>query len=74
LWTAIRSLEESASLARRLAYRARQGNNAKSARHFEARAQEDEDRADLVRRALAGSETMAEHESAALDANVSSDA
>jgi two-component system chemotaxis response regulator CheB len=74
LWTAIRSLEESASLARRLAYRARQGNNLKSARHFDARAQEDEERADLVRRALAGSEAMAEHEAAALNANVSSDA
>jgi two-component system chemotaxis response regulator CheB len=53
LWTAVRSLEESASLARRLAFRARSTNSERTAEHFEARALEDEQRADLVRQALA---------------------
>ena len=52
LWTAVRSLEESASLARRLASRARSNNSERSAEHFELRAREDEQRADLVRQAL----------------------
>ena len=52
LWTAVRSLEESAGLARRMATRARQANNRITTEHFEARAREDEARADLVRQAL----------------------
>jgi two-component system chemotaxis response regulator CheB len=53
LWTALRALEESAALGRRLAHRAHERGSPKTAELFEARAREDEQRADLVRQALA---------------------
>jgi len=52
LWAAIRSLEESASLARRLARDARARGAAATARRFEARELEAAQRADLIRTAL----------------------
>ena len=67
LWTAVRALEESAALARRLAQRARQGKNTMTAQHFEARAREDAERADLVRQALAFSAAPVESRVNALD-------
>jgi two-component system chemotaxis response regulator CheB len=67
LWTAVRALEESASLARRLAHRARTGKRPRSADQFEARADEDEQRADLVRQALAFSAAPVASEVNALD-------
>jgi two-component system chemotaxis response regulator CheB len=52
LWTAIRSLEESASLARRLAIQARDRGSFALAQRFEDREQDAAERADLVRSAL----------------------
>jgi two-component system, chemotaxis family, protein-glutamate methylesterase/glutaminase len=52
LWAAIRSLEESASLARRLADGARQRRAEATARRFDAREQEAAERADLIRSAI----------------------
>lgn len=68
LWAAVRTLEESAALARRMANRARQRNNRRTAEHFEARAQEDAQRADLVRQALTLTTTPDDDPLAALDA------
>jgi two-component system chemotaxis response regulator CheB len=67
LWTAVRALEESAALARRLAHRAQAGNRPRSAEQFAARADEDEQRADLVRQALAFDAAPVESEVNALD-------
>jgi two-component system, chemotaxis family, protein-glutamate methylesterase/glutaminase len=67
LWAAVRALEESSALARRLAHRARQGKNKLTAEHFEARALEDAERADVVRRALAFSVSPADSKVNALD-------
>ena len=53
LSNALRALEESAALGRRLAHRAHERGSPKTAELFEARAREDEQRADLVRQALA---------------------
>jgi two-component system, chemotaxis family, protein-glutamate methylesterase/glutaminase len=52
LWTALRKLEESAALARRMAFRARSGDNDKTAAYFETRAQVYEQQADAVRGAI----------------------
>lgn len=52
LWAAIRSLEESASLARRLADAARQRGSRFTARKYEDREREAAERADVVRSAL----------------------
>jgi two-component system, chemotaxis family, protein-glutamate methylesterase/glutaminase len=52
LWAAIRSLEESASLARRLAASARDRGSATTARKYEEREREAAERADVVRSAL----------------------
>jgi two-component system, chemotaxis family, protein-glutamate methylesterase/glutaminase len=67
LWTAVRALEESAALARRLANRARTLRNIKTAEQFEARAVEDEQRADLVRQALVFAAAPADSQVNALD-------
>jgi two-component system chemotaxis response regulator CheB len=52
LWTALRSLEESAALARRLAHRAQSADTPLSAQQFEARANDYEERAAVVRNVL----------------------
>lgn len=52
LWAAIRSLEESASLARRLANSARGRGAITTAQRFEARERDAAERADLVRSAI----------------------
>jgi two-component system chemotaxis response regulator CheB len=52
LWAAIRSLEESASLARRLANDARQRGAVSTAQRFDARELEAAQRADLIRSAI----------------------
>jgi two-component system chemotaxis response regulator CheB len=52
LWTAFRTLEESAALARRLAHRAEDTNSAYSANHFIVRAADYETRAQTVRAVL----------------------
>ena len=52
LWAAIRSLEESASLARRLANSARERGAEVTARRFDTREQDAAERADLVRSAI----------------------
>jgi two-component system chemotaxis response regulator CheB len=52
LWTAFRSLEETAALARRLAARAREDQRTISARMFEKKAQRAERQAQVIRRAL----------------------
>lgn len=52
LWAAIRSLEESASLARRLAANARANGSGLTARTYEQREREAAERADVVRSAL----------------------
>jgi two-component system chemotaxis response regulator CheB len=67
LWTAVRALEESAALARRMATRARKHENATTAEYFEARAEEDEQRAELVRQALTVSAAPVESQVNALD-------
>jgi len=53
LWTALRSLEESAALARRLAYRAGQANSPRVANQFENRALNYERQAATVRSLIA---------------------
>lgn len=57
LWSALRALEENASLARRMAARMRGHNFDLSAANFEERAREAEQRAELIRRILANGET-----------------
>lgn len=57
LWSALRALEENASLARRMAARMRERNFDLSAANFEERAREAEQRAELIRRILANGET-----------------
>jgi two-component system chemotaxis response regulator CheB len=52
LWAAIRTLEESASMARRLGDSARKHGSPMTARRFEAREQEAAQRADLIRSAI----------------------
>jgi two-component system, chemotaxis family, protein-glutamate methylesterase/glutaminase len=52
LWTALRSVEESASLSRRLAHRARLANNERSAEHFDQRAQHSQRQAHVIRQAI----------------------
>jgi two-component system chemotaxis response regulator CheB len=59
LWNAVRVLEESASLARRLAHRADTAGQKVSAQHFEARAEAQEQRADVVRRLLLNTDAPA---------------
>jgi two-component system chemotaxis response regulator CheB len=65
LWTAMRTLEERAGLARRMALHARESGNVLSARQFEASAADAERRREVVRAALAES---AERQADALDA------
>ncbi|NNB84844.1 chemotaxis protein CheB [Corallococcus exiguus] len=52
LWAALRALEESASLSRRLAARARERGHDHSARRFEERARTAESQVELLRRAV----------------------
>ncbi len=52
LWAAIRSLEESASLSRRLANDARERGAQRTARRFDDREREAAERADLIRSAI----------------------
>lgn len=52
LWTALRALEESASLARRLADRAAKRGHTQGRARFEQQAREAEDRATVIRNAL----------------------
>jgi two-component system chemotaxis response regulator CheB len=52
LWTAVRALEENASLARRMANRARETNRPHSVHAFEARASDQAKNADLIRSVL----------------------
>lgn len=52
LWSAVRALEEKASLARRMATRASQQKLAKSAAQFSERAEEAKQNADLVRQMI----------------------
>jgi hypothetical protein len=52
LWAAIRSLEESASMARRLAGAARDRGAVHTARRFDEREREAAERADLIRSAI----------------------
>jgi two-component system chemotaxis response regulator CheB len=52
LWAAVRTLEENASLARRMASHARDANRKLSEEHFEARARQHGENADLIRNVL----------------------
>jgi two-component system chemotaxis response regulator CheB len=52
LWAALRALEETASLARRMAVRARELGQTKSAIRYDARAEAAEEQARTVREAL----------------------
>ncbi|RKG90834.1 chemotaxis protein CheB [Corallococcus terminator] len=52
LWAALRALEESASLSRRMAAKARERNHGHSAERFEERALTAESQVELLRRAL----------------------
>lgn len=52
LWTALRALEESASLSRRMAKRARERNQERMALNYETQAQETHERATLIRDVL----------------------
>jgi two-component system chemotaxis response regulator CheB len=52
LWTAVRALEERASLLGRLATKAAAINSQRSAEHFQRQSQEAERQADIVRRVL----------------------
>jgi two-component system, chemotaxis family, protein-glutamate methylesterase/glutaminase len=52
LWAAVRTLEESASVSRRLAERSRMGGAESAARRFEARQVDAARRADIVRQAI----------------------
>ncbi|WP_159397326.1 chemotaxis protein CheB [Sorangium cellulosum] len=54
LWIALRTIEDSAALARRMAGRAAERNQANLQAHFEAKLRVAEERAALVRRALLG--------------------
>jgi two-component system chemotaxis response regulator CheB len=58
LWTALRALEEKASLARRLVNRAERRGHSVTARRFEEQAQETQSRARLIRRVLLTSDTL----------------
>ncbi len=59
LWTAVRALEEKASLARRMAARANKHATRLMAARFEAQALDAEQRAALVRQVLLGNEVLA---------------
>lgn len=59
LWTAVRALEEKASLARRIAARMRRSNSELTAARFESQAQDAQERAILVRQVLLGNEPLA---------------
>lgn len=50
LWAALRALEESASLVRRMAQRARERNHQQSAQRYDERARSTEEQAELVRK------------------------
>jgi two-component system chemotaxis response regulator CheB len=52
LWAALRALEESASLARRMASRARERNHHHSAQRYDERARGSESQAELIRQVL----------------------
>jgi two-component system chemotaxis response regulator CheB len=52
LWSAVRSLEEKAALARRMATAARENHRVKSANQFEERAEEAEQQAAIVRQVV----------------------
>jgi two-component system chemotaxis response regulator CheB len=52
LWAAVRTLEENASLARRMATHAREARRLISMEHFEARARQHAENANLIRRLL----------------------
>ncbi|MCA1554007.1 MAG: chemotaxis protein CheB, partial [Chloroflexi bacterium] len=52
LWTAVRALEESATLARRLATRSRQRRHTLAEQRFDSQADQAETRADVIRKVL----------------------
>ncbi|HEY9809716.1 MAG TPA: chemotaxis protein CheB [Halomicronema sp.] len=52
LWTALRALEESASLSQRMEKRARERKNERMARNYETQARETHERASLIREVL----------------------
>jgi two-component system, chemotaxis family, protein-glutamate methylesterase/glutaminase len=69
LWAAVRTLEESATISRRLAERSRAGGAVAAARRFEARQEDAARRADVVRQAIEtfdGGEPVNESTEAAL--------
>jgi two-component system, chemotaxis family, protein-glutamate methylesterase/glutaminase len=59
LWAAVRSLEESAALARRMARHARERNHGHSARRYDERAREVEHQARIIRQAATSGELSA---------------
>jgi two-component system chemotaxis response regulator CheB len=67
LWTAVRALEEKASLARRMATRMRKTNSELTAARFEGQARDAEERADPVRQVLSGNNPLASPEPDAVD-------
>lgn len=64
LWTALRALEESAALRRRMASRVRGGSMGKMALEYERQAADAEARAALIRRTLMSDDPVAEAEAA----------
>jgi two-component system, chemotaxis family, protein-glutamate methylesterase/glutaminase len=64
LWAAVRSMEESGSLSRRLAEGAGLRNQASTAQHFLARAREKEEHAAVLRKVLTGKGGKAEQREA----------
>lgn len=62
LWSAIRALEERASLLRRLAVQSRREGRTKSAELFEGRARDAEDNADSIRQVIISGGTMSDLE------------
>jgi two-component system chemotaxis response regulator CheB len=67
LWTAVRALEEKASLARRMAARMRRSNSELTATRFEGQARDAEERAILVRQVLFGNKPLNSPEPAVAD-------
>ncbi|MDQ6643328.1 MAG: chemotaxis protein CheB, partial [Chloroflexota bacterium] len=62
LWVALKTLQESADLSRRLAQQSRMHNQSRMAKRFDVKLQEAEQRITLIKRALMKSETVADKE------------
>lgn len=62
LWGALKTLQESADISRRLAQQSRMRNQNRVAKRFEAKLQEAEQRITLVKQALMKNETVADEE------------